>query len=54
LADENKNHEQIARDAIDTRLAGSSWSVQGNKTIDLSASPGVAVREYRSWPGGRA
>ena len=46
LADENKNPEQIARDAIDARLAASAWSVQSNKKIDLSASLGVAVREY--------
>lgn len=46
MADDNKNPEQIARDAIDARLAASAWSVQSNKKIDLSASQGVAVREY--------
>jgi type I restriction enzyme R subunit len=46
LADANKNPEQIARDAIDARLAASGWSVQSNKNIDFSAAMGVAVREY--------
>ncbi|MCB2126455.1 MAG: DEAD/DEAH box helicase family protein, partial [Rhodobacteraceae bacterium] len=46
MADDNKNPEQIARDAIDARLAASAWSVQSNKKIYLSASLGVAVREY--------
>jgi type I restriction enzyme R subunit len=46
LVDENKNPEQIARDAIDTPLAASGRSAQSNKKIDLSASLGVAVREY--------
>ena len=47
----NKNPEQIARDAIDARLAASGWSVQGNKEIDFSAGPGVAVRDYPSSVG---
>ena len=46
MADDNKNPEQIARDAIDARLAASAWSVQSTKKIDLSASLGVSVREY--------
>ena len=46
LGDENKNPEQIARDAIDARLSTSGWTVQYNRKIDLSAGPGVAVREY--------
>ena len=46
MNNENKTPEQIARDAIDARLAASGWSVQSKKNIDLSAGPGVAVREY--------
>ena len=46
MGDENKNPEQIARDAIDARLSASGWTVQRNRKIDLSAGPGVAVREY--------
>jgi type I restriction enzyme R subunit len=46
LAGENKNPEQIARDAIDERLRASGWAVQGAKAIDHDAASGIAVREY--------
>ena len=42
----NQNAEQIARDKIDKQLTASGWVVQKRSEINLSASPGVAVREY--------
>lgn len=44
--DVNQNPEQVARDRIDDRLRASGWEVQGRDTLDFSAGPGVAVREY--------
>lgn len=46
LTEANKNPEQIARDAIDRRLAASGWAVQDNRAIDHTAGPGVTIREY--------
>jgi type I restriction enzyme R subunit len=46
LGDENRNPEQIARDAIDVRLSTSGWTVRHNREIDHSAGSGIAVREY--------
>jgi type I restriction enzyme, R subunit len=46
LASENKNPEQIARDAIDERLRASGWAVQDKKSIDHAAASGIAVKEY--------
>jgi type I restriction-modification system DNA methylase subunit len=46
LATENKNPEQIARDAIDKRLRASGWAVQGKKSIDHDAPAGIAIKEY--------
>jgi type I restriction enzyme R subunit len=42
----NQNPEQIARDEIDNQLVKAGWAVQSLKKINLSASLGVAVREY--------
>lgn len=42
----NQNPEQIARDRIDKMLIDAEWTVQSKRMVDLSASQGVAVREY--------
>lgn len=42
----NQNPEQIARDRIDKMLIDAEWTVQSKNMVDLSASLGVAVREY--------
>ena len=44
----NQNPEQIARDKIDEMLRQAGWEVQSKKKVDLSASKGVAVREYQT------
>ncbi|HPE56382.1 MAG TPA: type I restriction-modification enzyme R subunit C-terminal domain-containing protein [Bacteroidales bacterium] len=44
----NQNPEQIARDRIDKMLIDAGWLVQSKRKIDLSASQGVAVREYQT------
>lgn len=44
----NQNPEQIARDKIDVMLREAGWSVQSKSEVDLSASKGVAVREYQT------
>ena len=41
-----KTPEQIAREAIDRRLNDAGWIIQDMNRINLSASPGVAVREF--------
>ena len=38
--------EAKARVEIDKQLAASGWKVQSQKTLNLSAGPGVAVREF--------
>lgn len=42
----NQLPEEQARDECDRLLRASGWLVQSYKRIDLSAGPGVAVREY--------
>ena len=42
----NQNPEQKARDVIDAQLEAAGWAVQSKNEIDLSASRGVAVREF--------
>jgi type I restriction enzyme R subunit len=44
----NQNPEQIARDEIDKMLIKAQWVVQSKNKVDLSASKGVAVREYHT------
>ncbi len=44
----NQNPEQIARDRIDQMLVDAEWLVQSKNKVDLSASQGVAVREYQT------
>jgi len=46
MTDINQNPEQKARDQIDRMLRDAGWQVQGKSSIDFSASPGIAVREY--------
>ncbi len=43
--------EAIAREAIDTALAEAGWCVQDPNAVNLSASRGVAVREFELKPG---
>ncbi len=47
----NQTPEQQARDRIDNLLKQSGWDVQPKKKINLSASLGVAVREYQTDAG---
>ena len=42
----NQNPEQKAREAIDKQLIACGWVIQDKDKINLSAGPGVAVREY--------
>ena len=44
----NQTPEQIARDKIDRMLASAGWAVQSKNKVDLSASKGVAVREFQT------
>lgn len=44
----NQTPEQIARDKIDTMLRSAGWLVQSKEQVDISASKGVAVREYQT------
>ncbi len=44
----NQNPEQKARDRIDKMLTDSGWIVQSKNKVDLSASKGIAVREYQT------
>lgn len=43
--------EQKAREAIDSKLIQSGWVIQDVKSLDLSASLGVAVREFPTSTG---
>jgi len=47
----NQNPEQIARDNIDKQLLACGWVIQGKKQVNLSAGPGVAIREYQTETG---
>lgn len=47
----NQNPEQIARDHIDKQLLVCGWIIQDKKKINLTASLGVAVREYNTDEG---
>ena len=45
------DHDYLAREArarleIDKQLVAAGWSVQSQDALNLSASPGVAVREF--------
>jgi type I restriction enzyme R subunit len=42
----NSSPEQEAREEIDEMLRGADWEIQNYRDIDLSASKGVAVREF--------
>lgn len=44
----NQNPEQIARDNIDKQLLTAGWIIQDKNRLNLTASPGVAVREYQT------
>ena len=51
MASANQNPEQQARDRIDDLLQQAGWDVQPKKKINLTASLGVAVREYQTDAG---
>jgi len=38
--------EERAREVVDAKLAESGWAVQSREKVNLSASPGVVVREF--------
>ena len=40
------NPEEKARQEIDRQLAACGWTVQDHESMNLSAGPGVAVREF--------
>ena len=42
----NQNPEQLARDQIDQQLLAAGWVIQDKTKVNLSAAPGIAVREY--------
>ncbi len=44
----NQNPEQIARDHIDRLLIACGWVIQDKNKFNLSAGPGVAIREYQT------
>lgn len=44
----NQNPEQLARDLIDSELLRSGWVIQNKKQINLTAAPGIAIREYQT------
>lgn len=44
----NQTPEQIARDEIDRLLESAGWTVVSKSAVNLSASKGVAVREYQT------
>ena len=49
--DPSGEHDYLAREArarveIDKQLAAAGWKVQSQETLNLSAGPGVAVREF--------
>jgi type I restriction enzyme R subunit len=47
----NQNPEQLARDLIDSLLEQAGWAVQSKGKENLSASRGVAIREYQTSSG---
>jgi len=51
MSQDNKYPEQRARDNIDKLLQAAGWVVQDNKTKNIGAARGVAVREFPI-PGG--
>ena len=51
MAEPNLKPEQIARETIDGLLRQSGWIVQSKNKIDLSAGPGIAIREYQTGVG---
>ena len=42
----NQNAEQHTRDAIDSMLDAAGWKVKSRTKVNLSASTGVAIKEY--------
>src|SRR4051794_29019556 len=43
--------EQEARLAIDNALVAAGWLIQDRKDIDMTAGPGLAIREYPTKTG---
>jgi len=46
--------EQRARQDIDAALEAAGWIIQDRATMNLSAGPGVAVREFKMTSGSYA
>lgn len=44
----NQNPEQLVRDKIDKMLLASGWQIQSKNQVNLTASTGVAIREYQT------
>lgn len=40
------NPEELARQRIDKMLNAAGWLVQDRKSMNISAGPGIAVREF--------
>ena len=47
----NPTPEQKAREKIDKMLNASGWVIQDMNTLNFSANPGIAVREYQTEAG---
>ena len=43
--------EREARQNIDAALEAAGWAIQDRATMNLTAAPGVAVREFKMAPG---
>jgi type I site-specific restriction endonuclease len=48
LLTNNQNPEQLARNHIDALLIQSGWLIQNKSSINLSATKGIAIREYQT------
>ena len=43
--------EREARQYIDLALVAAGWVIQDRATMNLTAAPGIAVREFKMAPG---
>jgi type I restriction enzyme R subunit len=51
LSGGTKTPEQNARDAIDQQLRQAGWLIQDRDEINLAASRGIAIREFKMADG---
>lgn len=47
----NLSPEQLAREKIDSELVRCGWIIQNKSTANLSAGPGIVIREYQTDAG---